>query len=212
MPPKVSRIVSQPTKTIAKASANSSSKSSGSSSKTSSSSSVRKSTTATSTPKPTSAQKPRNVDHVDFDKTKTIVDAGVYHKPKPIAAATGRDPEPPKPKTKNEDYDPLDFNYHRRAEIKEAGHKQDKEHPEKSDATMRLGATAAGAAIGAMAGGKSGAIAGAAAGRWGAEFVEDTLKDLGEVGEKVWEKTKEVIGDIFRETTMNMLDEDNPMG
>lgn len=88
MPPKISKVgSSRSTKTVAKASTSSSSKSSGSS-KTSSSSSVRKSAP------PPPAPKPRNVDKVDFGKTRTIADAGVYHRPKPIAAATGRDPEP----------------------------------------------------------------------------------------------------------------------
>ena len=45
-------------------------------------------------PAPAPAPKPRNVDKVDFGKTKSTADAGVYHRPKPIAAATGRDPEP----------------------------------------------------------------------------------------------------------------------
>ena len=70
------------------AKASSSSKSSGSS-KTSSSSGVKK-----ATPPPV---KPKNVDKVDFGKPKPQADAGVYHKPRLIAAATGRDPEPPKP-------------------------------------------------------------------------------------------------------------------
>ena len=38
------------------------------------------------------------MDKVDFGKPKPPIDTGVYHRPKPIAAATGRDPEPPKPK------------------------------------------------------------------------------------------------------------------
>lgn len=92
MPPKVYKASSKPTqtKTVAKASTSSSSKSSGNS-KSSSSSSVIK-TTSTSNSRPTPAPKP-NVDKVDFGKTRTIADAGVYHRPKPIAAATGRDPE-----------------------------------------------------------------------------------------------------------------------
>ena len=92
MPPKGARTgggsKTQPPKTMAKASTSSSSKSSGSS-KTSSSSSVKK-----STPPPA---KPKNVDKVDFGKPKPQTDAGVYHKPRMIAAATGRDPEPSKP-------------------------------------------------------------------------------------------------------------------
>ncbi len=83
MPPKVSRVVSKPTKAIAKASTSSSSRSSGSSSKTSSSSRIRKSATTASRPAP--EPKPKNVDKVDFGKPKTIVDAGVYK------------PAPPKP-------------------------------------------------------------------------------------------------------------------
>lgn len=88
MPPKVYKASSKPTqtKTVAKASTSSSSKSSRSS-KSSSSSSVIK-TTSTSNSRPTP-----NVDKVDFGKTKTTASAGVYHRPKPIAAATGRDPE-----------------------------------------------------------------------------------------------------------------------
>ena len=42
----------------------------------------------------TPAPKPKNVDKVEFGKPKPTVDTGVYHKPKLIAAATGRDPEP----------------------------------------------------------------------------------------------------------------------
>ena len=42
----------------------------------------------------TPAPKPKNVDKVEFGKPKPTVDTGVYHRPKPIAAATGRDPEP----------------------------------------------------------------------------------------------------------------------
>ena len=107
MPPKVSKVSSKPTqtKTIAKASTSSSSKSSGSS-KTSSSSGVKKSA-------PPVTSKPRNVDKVDFGKTKTTADAGVYHRPKPIAAATGRDPEPPKPKKteKTPSQTPQDLKY-----------------------------------------------------------------------------------------------------
>lgn len=87
MPPRVGSNKPAQTKTMAKAS--SSSKSSGSS-KTSSSSGVKK-----ATPPPV---KPKNVDKVDFGKPKPQADAGVYHKPRLIAAATGRDPEPPKPK------------------------------------------------------------------------------------------------------------------
>ena len=99
MPLKVYKASSKPihTKTVAKASTGSSSKSSGSS-KSSSSSSVRK-TTTTSNSRPTPAPTP-NVDKVAFGKTTTTASAGVYHRPKPIAAATGRDPEPPKPEIK----------------------------------------------------------------------------------------------------------------
>ena len=87
MPPKVAKTgggSKTQTKTMAKAS--SSSKSSGSS-KTSSSSGVKKSA-------PPVTSKPKNVDKVDFGKPKPQADAGVYHKPRLIAAATGRDPEP----------------------------------------------------------------------------------------------------------------------
>ena len=83
MPPRVGSNKPAQTKIMAKAS--SSSKSSGSS-KTSSSSGVKK-----ATPPPV---KPKNVDKVDFGKPKPQADAGVYHKPRLIAAATGRDPEP----------------------------------------------------------------------------------------------------------------------
>ena len=70
---------------------------------TTSSSSARtnKSSSSSTVKKPTNTapqQKPKNVDKVDFGKPKPQTDAGVYHKPKPIAAATGRDPEPPKQK------------------------------------------------------------------------------------------------------------------
>ena len=111
MPPKVARTgggsKTQSPKTMAKAS--SSSKSSGSS-KTSSSSSVKKSA-------PPVTSKPKNVDKVDFGKPKPQADAGVYHKPRMIAAATRRDPEPPKPpKTAEEE---------RKQKIKEA----EKKHP-----------------------------------------------------------------------------------
>ena len=83
MPPRVGSNKPAQTKTMAKAS--SSSKSSGSS-KTSSSSSVKK-----TTPPPA---KPKNVDKVEFNKPKPTASAGVYHKPRMIAAAIGRDPEP----------------------------------------------------------------------------------------------------------------------
>ena len=46
----------------------------------------------------TPAPKPKNVDKVEFGKPKPTVDTGVYHKPKLIAAARGRDPEPSKQK------------------------------------------------------------------------------------------------------------------
>ena len=122
MPPKVSKVSSKPTqtKTIAKASTSSSSKSSGSSkssSTTSSKSTVSRPTTSTvrsAPPKPAPVtSKPKNVDKVDFGKIKTTVDAGVYHRPKPIAAATGRDPEPPKPKKteKTPNQPPQDLKY-----------------------------------------------------------------------------------------------------
>ena len=42
----------------------------------------------------TPAPKPKNVDKVEFGKPKQTVNTGVYHKPRLIAAATGRDPEP----------------------------------------------------------------------------------------------------------------------
>ena len=85
---KVSKVGSNKTtqtKTIAKASSNS--KTSGSS-KTAKSSIVKKTTNTAP------QQKPKNVDKVDFGKPKPPIDTGVYHRPKPIAAATGRDPEP----------------------------------------------------------------------------------------------------------------------
>ncbi|MGN1039502.1 MAG: hypothetical protein ACI4PI_02330, partial [Oscillospiraceae bacterium] len=50
--------------------------------------------------RPTPSPRPKDVDKVDFGKPKQTVDAGIYHRPKPIAAATGRDPEPPKPELK----------------------------------------------------------------------------------------------------------------
>lgn len=89
MPPKVSKVSSKPTqtKTIAKASTSSSSKSSRSS-KASSSSGVKKSA-------PPVTSKPRNVDKVDFGKTKTTADAGIYKPappPKSMAAAKHEDP------------------------------------------------------------------------------------------------------------------------
>ncbi|MGN1034640.1 MAG: hypothetical protein ACI4PK_03530, partial [Oscillospiraceae bacterium] len=68
-------------------------------------------------PAPAPATKPKNVDKVDFGKIKTTADAGVYHRPKPIAAATGHDPEPPKPKLTAEE--------ERKQQIKET----EKKHP-----------------------------------------------------------------------------------
>jgi len=59
-------------------------------------STVPKTVTVVKTTQPP-AQKPRNVDKVDFGTPKPQVDAGVYQRPKLIAAARGHDPEPPKP-------------------------------------------------------------------------------------------------------------------
>ncbi len=103
MPPKVSRTSTVRTIPQKKTTVSSSKSTSKSSSTTSSKSTVSRPTTSTvrsapPKPAPAPAQKPKNVDKVDFGKPKTIVDAGVYHRPKPIAAATGRgDPEPPAP-------------------------------------------------------------------------------------------------------------------
>ena len=69
----------------------------------------------------TPAPKPKNVDKVEFGKPKPTVDTGVYHKPKLIAAATGRDPEPSK--KKEVDLNELDKRIERRTKYPTFGEK-----------------------------------------------------------------------------------------
>ena len=165
MPGKVSKAGGKPTQTIAagKASAGGSSRTSGNS-KASSNSSVKKPATTTSTSKPTPPPKLRNVDKVDFGKTKTVADAGVYHRPKPIAAATGRDPAPPKPKSNPKK--PLTFaDYKTQTRIDERARKQLEAEKkarteETAKAKLKTTITVASALAGTAIGGLSGTLVG----------------------------------------------------
>lgn len=43
-------------------------------------------------------------------------------------------------------------------------------------------------------------------------YVEKIVDEVVPFGKEILDKTNEILGDIFRGTTENMLDEDNPMG
>lgn len=195
MPPKVARTgggsKTQPPKTMAKAS--SSSKSSGSS-KMSSSSGVKKSA-------PPVTSKPKNVDKVDFGKPKPQADAGVYHKPRLIAAATGRDPEPPKAKPKNDDYDPMIMTPSQRHEILNHIHKDAKEFS-KTEMGHAVGAAVIGGAAGA-----AGAAAGGSVGAGAA--VGATSSFIGQITKAV-EKVAEVVVDALGTMGEGILEDDLP--
>ena len=150
---------------------------------------------------------------MDFGKPKPQADAGVYHKPRLIAAATGRDPEPLKPKPKQEDYNPMQMDLKTRAKINEIGRQHDKEHPRETlhdvENVVSLGA----GAVTYMETGSKKAAASVALTTDGLITSAKKLIDAAvPLGKEILDKTSEILGDIFRGTTMNMLDEDNPLG
>ena len=193
-----------------------SSSSSSKTSKTSSSSSVKK-----ATPPPA---KPKNVDKVDFGKPKPKVDAGTYKPapPKPAPApprpltlkdytAEQKKSAPPKPK--QEDYNPMQMDLKTRAKINEIGRQYDKEHPRQNLHDVENAAALwAGGATYAGGGSKMASFNEACKTGGSCTFVEKIVDEVVPFGKEILDKTNEILGDIFRGTTMNMLDEDNPLG
>ena len=193
-----------------------SSSSSSKTSKTSSSSSVKK-----ATPPPA---KPKNVDKVDFGKPKPTASAGTY-KPVPPKPAPAKEMKPSREdfekfkremaasKPKQEDYNPMQMDLKTRAKINEIGRQHDKEHPRQNlhDAENAAALWAGGATY-AGGGSKMASFKAASGTGGGAAFVEKIVDEVVPFGKEILDKTDEILGDIFRGTTMNMLDEDNPLG
>lgn len=193
-----------------------SSSSSSKTSKTSSSSSVKK-----ATPPPA---KPKNVDKVDFGKPKPTASAGTY-KPVPPKPAPAKEMKPSREdfekfkremaasKPKQEDYNPMQMDLKTRAKINEIGRQHDKEHPRQNLHDVE---NAVSIGVGVETYMQTGSKTAAAVAASGTDslmgYVEKIVEEVVPAGKAILDKTNEVLGDIFRGTTMNMLDEDNPLG
>ena len=100
-----------------------------------------------------------------------------------------------------------------RAKINEIGRQHDKEHPRETlhdvENVVSLGA----GAVTYMETGSKKAAAAVALTTDGLITSAEKLIDAAvPLGKEILDKTSEILGDIFRGTTMNMLDEDNPLG